>query len=402
MTYRTIAVVGTSLAGVRAAETLRSEGFDGRIVMIGAEDRPPYDRPPLSKDVLAGTRDPSTIELTDADRYEKLAFEWRLGRTATALDTSARVLHLDDGDQVAFDGLVIATGATPRQLPGTAGVAGVHTLRTLDDCLAIRDQLDASPRVAVVGAGFIGLEVAATCRRRGLEVTVVEALPVPLAPVLGAEMGSVLEGLHRDQGVDVRCGVGVEGLEGGSQVEAVRLQDGSSVAADLVVVGIGVVPATGWLDGSGLEIDNGVVCDESCSVGVEGIVAAGDVARWPNPLFGELMRVEHWTNAVEQGMAAAQRLLAGPPGAKPFAPVPYFWSDQYDVKVQFVGRLRPDDRSAVVGGSIEDRQFAAIFERDGLLVAALAFNRPRLLMECRRMLATRTTFAEALAHFDQG
>lgn len=401
MTYRTIAVVGTSLAGLRAAETLRSEGFDGRILMVGAEERLPYDRPPLSKEVLAGTRDPSTIELNDAARYEKLAFEWQRGRTATALDAADRVLHLDDGQEVAFDGLIIATGATPRQLPNAGGVVGVHTLRTLDDCLAIRDQLDASPRVAVVGAGFIGLEVAATCRRRGLEVTVVEALPVPLAPVLGVEMGSVLEGLHRDQGVDVRCGVGVEGFEGGARVEALRLGDGSRVPADVVIVGIGVVPSTGWLDGSGLEIDNGVVCDASCSAGVEGIVAAGDVARWPNPLFGELMRVEHWTNAVEQGMAAAQRLLAGPSGAKPFAPVPYFWSDQYDTKIQFVGRARPDDHSVVVGGSLEDRQFVAIFEREGYLVAALALNRPRLLMECRRMLATRTTFVEARARLDQ-
>lgn len=394
-----IVVVGASLAGQRAAETLRGDGFDGRLVVIGAEERLPYDRPPLSKDVLAGKREPESIQLGDESLYEKLEIEWHLGRSATALDVTDRFVELDDGEQITFDGLIIATGASPRRLPATPDIQGIHVLRTLDDCLAIRKALDASPRVAIVGAGFIGSEVAATCRGLGLDVALIEALPVPLAGALGAEMGAALSNIHREQGVDLRCGVGVDAFDGGKQVERIRLADGSSIDADLVVVGVGVAPATGWLEGSGLDVSNGVVCDETCATEVDGIVAAGDVARWYNPLFGELMRVEHWTNAVDQGVAAAHRLLVGDGMAEPFAPVPYFWSDQYDIKIQFVGRARPDDEVRVVHGSTEDRQFVTLYGRAGRLVGALAVNRPRLLMDCRRMLTEQTSFEQALTHF---
>lgn len=395
---RTITVVGASLAGLRAAETLRADGFDGGLVIIGAENHLPYDRPPLSKSVLEGVREPEMTALRDQKTLDALDARWRLGCRATALDVVERKVHLDEGEQVPFDGLVIATGASPRRLPSTPDIEGIHVLRTLDDCLAIAKDLDTSPRVAVIGAGFIGLEVAATCRKRGLAVTVIEALPVPLGRVLGDEMGMACASLHLDQGVDLRCGVGVERFEGTSRVEAVVLSDGSRVEADVVVVGVGVGPSTDWLEGSGLELDNGVVCDATCATNVPGIVAAGDVARWYNPRFGELMRLEHWTNAVEQGMAAAKRLLADDTSAEPFAPVPYFWSDQYETKIQFVGRTAPGDDVRVVHGSVEDRRFVALYGRAGTLVGTLTFSLPRRSMEFRKMVEDNASFDDALAH----
>lgn len=398
---RQVVIVGASLAGLRAAETLRQSGFDGEVTLVGAEPHLPYDRPPLSKQVLAGEWEPDRIGLRPEEVYEELQLDLRLGRAAGSLDLGARRVVLDDGEPLPFDGLVIATGAVPRTLPGTPPLAGIHVLRTIDDCLAIRADLDAGPRrVVVVGAGFIGSEVAATARRRGIEVTILEALPVPLGRALGEEMGRVCAALHRDEGVDLRLGTGVDGFEGTERVEAVRLADGSRVEADVVVVGIGVRPATDWLEGSGLTLRDGVVCDDrSAALGAPGVVAAGDVARWPNPLFGEEMRVEHWTNAVEQGDAAARNLLAwarGEPG-EPFAPVPYFWSDQYDTKIQFVGRARPDDRVAVVKGSTAERKFVAIYGRDGRIVGCLGFSMPRWVMQYRRLIAERATWDDALA-----
>ena len=249
----------------------------------------------------------------------------------------------------------------------------------------------------MVGAGFIGSEVAATCRGRGLDVTVLEALPAPLVRGLGVELGTVCGELHRDHGVDLRLGVGVAGFEGHDRVERVRLDDGSAIDADVVVVGVGVVPVTDWLEGSGLTIDNGVVCDATL-LAAPGVVCAGDVTRWPNPLFdGELMRLEHWTNATEQGVAAARRLLYGD-GAAPevFAPVPLVWSDQYDRKIQTVGSFRGDDEMVVVHGSLAERRFTAVFGRDGRLVGALGFSMPAKVMQYRRMIADRVTFADAL------
>lgn len=409
---RSVAVIGASLAGVRAAETLRQEGFDGTITVVGDESHRPYDRPPLSKQVLAGEWEPDRIALPvgAADvggAGGDLAIDWRLGCRATALDLEAQTVALSDGSMLGFDGLVIATGAAARSLPGTgttvgAGAvqagAGVHTLRTLDDCLALRADLDATPsRVVVVGAGFIGAEVAATCRGRGVAVTMVEPLPVPLARVLGKRIGGVCGDLHRDHGVDLRLGVGVDGLhlDGRGRVRAVVLADGSQVAADVVVVGIGVIPSTAWLQGSGVMIGDGVVCDETC-LAAPGVVAAGDVARWPNPRFGESMRVEHWDNALAQGAHAARRLLAdwaastspGPgAGGEPFAPVPWFWSDQYDCKFQLAGRCRPDDEVRVVDGTLADRRFVALYGRGGRVVAALGCNRPAVVMRYRRLIA---------------
>lgn len=397
MTLGTVAVVGASLAGLRAVEALRAEGHDGRLVLVGAEPHLPYDRPPLSKEVLAGRASPAETALRPTDDYAALDLDLRLGTRASALDLDHRHVVLEGGEPVAFDGLVIATGTSPRRLPGVGTLAGIHVLRTLDDCLAIAGALEAGPRVVVVGAGFIGSEVAATCRGRGLEVTVVEALAVPLARAVGPTMGRVLSQLHLDHGVALRTGVGVARFEGNGRVEQVVLDDGSRLGADLVVVGVGVDPEVGWLEGSGLTLGNGVGCDATCTA-APGVVAAGDVARWYNPLFGADMRVEHWTNAADQGTAAARSLLAAARGVapEPFAPVPYFWSDQYGFKIQYVGASRPDDEVVVVDGSTDERRFVAIYGRDGRVVAALAIGRPRLLMAYRNLIAQRATWDAAL------
>lgn len=391
---RTVAIVGTSLAGLRAAETFRREGFDGRIVAIGAEPHLPYDRPPLSKELLRGDWEPDQLVLRKQG-VDDLDLDWRLDARAVALHTAAREIELHDGERVAFDGLVIATGASPRRLPNQPNLAGLFTLRTLDDALALRELLDARPKVVVIGAGFIGAEIAATCRARHLEVTVLEMLPQPMVRGLGPELGAVLAAIHRDHGVDLRLGVQVDAIEddGAGQVRGVRLGDGSVVAADVVVVGVGVVPETAWLEGSGLTIDNGVVCDDSC-LAAPGIVAAGDVARWPNALFdGERMRLEHWTNATEQGVHAARRLLGH---EEPFAPVPFVWSDQYDRKIQTVGVVSADADVHVAHGTLDERQFVALFGHGGRLLGALGFNRPRFVMQYRRMIAERGSWDDAL------
>lgn len=447
---RSVAIVGGSLAGLRAAETLRSDGFSGTIHFIGEETRLPYDRPPLSKEVLGGEMEVANAGLISQEAFDALRLELHLGKRAVGLDAERKaVLLAGEGEvsgegagegaeaggiaaggaaaseEIAADGIVIATGARPREMPGAEGIGGVYTLRTLDDCLALKAEFETGPKVAVIGAGFIGAEVAATARGLGLDVTVIEMLATPLARVLGDAMGQVMADLHRDNGVDLRLGVGVEEVVAGEsgRVASVALSDGTSIAADVVVVGIGVVPNTEWLEGSGLEIDNGVVCDETL-LAAPGITAAGDVARWPNRRFGETMRVEHWDNAIEQGIAAARRLLAGgweqsssgeaggekagsgsgggeSGSAVPFTPVPWFWSDQYDRKIQLAGRSSPDGKVEIVTGSLEERRFAAIYERNGKLVGVLGMNRPRHVMQYRQLIVDGASWEEALA-FGQG
>ena len=395
-------MVGGSLAGLRAAEALRRQGFDGRLVFVGAEAERPYDRPPLSKEVLRGEREPESIQLAGSQAFDALELELRLGIRATSLEPEARRVVLEYGERLAYDGLVIASGATPRQLPGSRGLAGVHTLRSLGDCLALRRELSARPRLAVVGAGFIGAEVAASARRLGLEVTLIEPQASPMARVLPAEIGAVCAAAHRDEGVDLRLGVGVESFAGEGRVESLRLDDGSEIAADLVVVGIGAVPETGWLVDSGLELSDGVVCDESCATRAPGVVAAGDVARWWHRRYGETLRLEHWSNAVEQAEAAARRLLAGEAAARPFEPVPFVWSDQYDLKIQAAGRVAPGDEVAIVHGSLAERRFVALFGGGGRLRGALAINRVRQLMSYRRMLREGASWQDALRAAAQG
>ena len=402
MTRRSVTIVGASLAGLRAAESLRRHDFDGPITLIGDELHAPYDRPPLSKQFLAGDWGEDRLALTQPDKLDDLDLDLRLGVRAASFDLSSRrlgIVDLDDqsGEELVVDGLLIATGARCRTLGGSEELDGVFVLRSLDDSLAIRAAFDAGPaRVVIVGAGFIGAEVAATARTQGLEVTMIESLPQPLSRVLGDEMGAVCAELHREHGVDLRTGVGVEAIEGDGRVERVRLSDGDVIETDVVVVGIGVIPNTEWLEGSGLRIDNGVVCDATC-LAAPGVTAAGDVARWPNQRFGEVMRVEHWDNAVAQGAHAARRLLVGDDEAEPFMPVPWFWSDQYDRKIQMAGGIGLDDEMHIATGSLAERRFAAIYGRAGRLVGVLGFNRPRHVMRYRMLIESDTSFEDAIA-----
>jgi NADPH-dependent 2,4-dienoyl-CoA reductase/sulfur reductase-like enzyme len=401
----TVVVLGASLAGLRAAEEVRHEGHSGPVIVIGDEQHVPYDRPPLSKQFLAGKWEVDRLHHHAPDKLDTLGIEFRLGRRADGLDTDARTVSLDDGTDLQYDGLIIATGARARALPGTEGVPGVHTLRTLDDAEALIADLAAAgagAHVVVIGAGFIGSEVAATCRGLGFEVTLVEALPTPLGRVLGDQMGAACASLHADAGVALRTGVGVNrvvadarGTGSGTAPISVHLDDGEVLSADVVVVGIGVTPAVDWLAGSGLPVDDGVVCDEALFA-VERVVAAGDVARWTHRGLGQSLRVEHWTNAAESGVVATRNLLHG--RTEPYEPVLFFWSDQYATKIQVIGRTSPDDEVVIVDGSVEERKLVALYRHGDRLGAALAFSRPRQLMSYRPLLAAGASFDEALEH----
>jgi len=411
----TAVVVGASLAGLRAVQGLREGGFTGRLVIVGDEMHYPYDRPPLSKQVLAGTWPPERAVLADYHALHELGVEVHVGRRAVSLDAGARRVELDDGTSVEADGVVVATGARPRHLRGSEGMGGVNVLRTLDDCAALREQVTATGdgcRVVVVGAGFIGSEVASTCVGLGCRVTVVEALPTPLAPALGELVGAACGALHSRHGVELRTGVGVVsvhppavgdrsgGVAASGTAGRVELSDGTSIPADVVVVGIGVVPAVDWLEGSGLTVEDGVVCDAALFA-ADGVVAAGDLARWDWRHHGqdESVRIEHWEVASQMGGVAARSLLAGRSAAPGFDPVPYFWSDQYGLRIQMLGHPSPDDDVEVVDGSLdaEDGKFVAIYGRAGWLTAALAVSRPRQLMSFRPLLVAGATFQEALA-----
>ena len=393
---RRIAIVGASLAGLRAAETLRARGFDGALTLIGDEPHRPYDRPPLSKQVLQGTVEPEQTFFRKKDGYDALALEMRLGVRATALDLRDRRVTLDDGTFADYDRLIIATGARARTLPGLASRPNVFVLRSLDDAVALRQELTTASRVAIVGAGFIGLEVAASCRARGLHVTVIEALAIPLAPILTPELCEMVAATHRDHGVDLRTGVTVTNVVGDSRVAGVVLSDGSQVSADVVVVGIGVIPNTEWLQSAGLTLDNGILCDGSGQA-APGVYAAGDVARVANEWHGDSPRIEHWTNAVEQAVHAAENALAGSGASASFSSVPYFWSDQYDRKIQFAGDARRHDEMVIVDGSLAERRLTTIFRRGERLVACLTVNQPRALIKYRKLLAARTSWEAALS-----
>lgn len=396
-TLRSIAVVGGSLAGLRAVEALRRRSYSGEIEWIGGEDSPPYDRPPLSKQLLDGSWEVERVFFRRREGYDGLSVNRRFGRVATSLDLTHRRLQLDDGSTIAFDGLVIATGARARTLPLAPALAGVHTLRTLSDALSIRAALDHAPRVVVIGAGFIGLEVAAACSKRRLDVTVIDMFAAPLTRAVGSEVGRVLERLHRDHGVDFRLGRSVVRLEGSRRVEQVVLDDASKLSADLVIVGIGAIPETEWLRNTGLHVADGVVCDAAGFTGAPGVVAAGDVARWQNPLFDNALRVEHWTNATEHAVIAVDRLLDGPESSARLTTVPYFWSDQHDVKLQFVGQFAPSDAVQILEESTEPRRLCAIYTRKGRLSAALCFNRPALLSQLRALVTARAAPERAVS-----
>ena len=397
---QTVVIVGSSLAGLRAAETLRLQKFEGRIVIIGAEDRQPYDRPPLSKKVLAGEWEADRISLRKPDDLAKLEIDWKLGSAATALDTAKKMVLLASGESVGYDGLIIATGSGVRRLANQPDWRGIHVVRTLDDSLRLRAELSAGTRLVVIGAGFIGLEVAATARTRGCEVTVLEGASAPMMRGLGAEMGQAAALVHGDNGVQLRCNVKVSGLVEGApnQVAGVELDGGEIVPADVVVVGIGVVPAPQWLENTGLTLRDGVVCDATLNAGLPGVYGAGDVCRWFNNLYEREMRIEHWTTASEQGAAAATNLLATSRGEEPqpYSAVPFFWSDQFTARIQFLGRAEGDENAHIVVGSPEERSFVALYEKDGYLKAALGVSRPKQLMPFRKLLAERATWQQAL------
>ena len=379
----TVAVVGASLAGLSAARALREQSYDGRIVIIGDEVHAPYDRPPLSKEFLAGTASLDDIALGTPDD-DVLGLEWRLGTTAVGLDRLGRSVLLSDGSVVRADGVVLATGARARRLPGSEGLDGVHVLRSLDDAIALREDLAAAERLVVIGAGFIGAEVASTARTLGLEVTVVDTQPVPLAGPLGADMGAVCGGLHADHGTRLLGGTGVAGLVGTGRVEAVELTDGTRLPADVVVVGIGAVPNTEWLSDSGVALGNGVLTDARGATDVPGVVAVGDCAASWSASAERHVRIEHWTAALEQPATAVATLLGAGTPAPP--PVPYFWSDQYGARIQFAGSRRDGDVARVVEGSCAERSFLVAYERDGHPVAVLGMNQPRLFTRWRRQL----------------
>ncbi|MCW2898582.1 MAG: fprC [Streptosporangiaceae bacterium] len=389
-----VVVVGASAAGLSVAETLRRQGFDGRVTLIGEEDCLPYDRPPLSKQILSGAWLEERVWLRDEATISGLNLDLRLGAAAVGVDPAERMVALADGSRVSYDELVIATGVRARPLRGTEGVAGVHTLRTLSDARELRAALAAKPRLVVVGAGFLGAEAAAVAREAGAEVTLISDLEAPLSDVLGPELGRLLIRMHAEHGVKIMTGVMVrEVLTSAGRAVGVRLADDRVVEADAVLVSIGSVPNVEWLAASGIEAGNGVLCDEYCQAG-PGVWAAGDVASWVHPAFGERLRVEHRTNAGEQGMAVARNILSrGNPA--PFAPVPYIWSDQYDRKIQIYGLPKGTDRFAVTQGSLAERELVALYGKNDLVRAAVGINMVRQVRAARALVATPTPWASA-------
>ncbi|GHE08249.1 NAD(P)/FAD-dependent oxidoreductase [Klenkia taihuensis] len=394
----TVVVVGSSVAGVRTVQALRSEGFTGRVVLVGAEPELPYDKPPLSKQFLAGAWDTDRIRLLTAERAAELDVELRLGSAAERLDVAGRQVHLADGSVLGFDAVVLATGAAARPSPWPVE-SGVHVVRSLTDARALRAGLDHEGPVVVVGGGFIGAEVAATASALGRAVTVVDPLPSPIGRVVGAELGEHFTGLHHRHGVVTRFGTGVESVTGVAGDLAVALTDGTTLPAATVVVGIGATPNDGWLATSGLLVENGVTCDEHCrAVDAPDVLVVGDLARWYHPGHGEHLRVEHWTNAVDSAVVAAHN-IAHPDDLRTHAPVEYVWSDQYDWRIQIVGRPARAARHELVGSLTGDaaRAAAVYTDDEGRLLGAVTVNWPKALVLCRRLLGAGATAADALA-----
>jgi 3-phenylpropionate/trans-cinnamate dioxygenase ferredoxin reductase subunit len=382
---RRVVIVGAGLAGHRAAQALRREGFDGELWIVGDEQHPPYDRPPLSKQLLAGTMEQDECFYACDD----LDVEWALGAQATGLDPVRKVVRIAGREELPYDGLVIATGRRARAWPDLPELEGFYMLRALDDTRTMRQAVRPGGKVAIVGAGFIGCEVAATLRGLGVdEVTLIDVAPHPM-PVLGAEIGRRAAKLHEDHGVRLRMATSVAMFEGRDRVQAVRLEDGERVEADFVLLALGSVPNSEWLEGSGLQLLKGnVLCDEHCvAVGAEDIVAAGDVAAYPHPSAGGPIWIEHWSNARDMGATAAVNLLKSPDVREVFAAVPTFWSDQYDVKIKSAGLLSLADSYTVVDEDPERPSLVVEAHRQGELVGAVVFNRNRTIIDYQRRLA---------------
>jgi 3-phenylpropionate/trans-cinnamate dioxygenase ferredoxin reductase subunit len=383
---QTHVIVGASLAGAKAAETVRAEGFDGRVVLVGAEDERPYERPPLSKDYLRGEVGREKVYVHDESFYSEHDIELRLGTTAVDLNASRKELTLDDGDRLSYDRLLLATGSEPRRLTiSGADLDGVLYLRSVHDSDLLRERLDRGGAVVVVGAGWIGAEVAASARQRGLEVTVIEAASVPLERVMGTEVGAIYRDIHTDHGVEMLMGTGVEAFEGDEAVERVRTSDGRVVECDFVVVGVGVQPRLQLAAQAGLDVDNGILVDEHLETSVPGVFAAGDVANACHPFYGERMRVEHWANALHQGPAAARNMLGQ---TVPFDRLPYFFSDQYEVGMEYSGFARDWER-VVFRGDPASREFIAFWISDERVVAGMNVNVWDVNDPIRRLISER-------------
>ena len=393
---RHVVVVGGGLGGLRTVEALRREGFDGRLTLVGEEQDAPYDRPPLSKEVLTGKRAPATLYLTSVERLAELDVDLSLGCRASGLDLTHRHVMLADGSALAFDGLIVATGSAPRAHALLSGRSDVYTLRTLADAMLLKGALERAQHVTVVGAGFIGSEVASSARSLDCEVTIVELEERPLAHAVGHQMGVLLMDLHRDNGTEVRLGATVEAMADGSS-HRLTLSDGSVLETDMVVVGIGGVTNVAWLAGSGLTVDRGIVCDADLSCGPPGVYAVGDVAIWPNELFGLRMRVEHWTNAAEQARHAVRNLLHRT--ATPFRGSNYVWSDQYGARIQFVGQR--GDNLEIIAGRVDAREFLAWYRDGDRLVGAMAIGMPQELMKTKQLIEQAHSWHEAVGLWEQ-
>ncbi|WP_137148906.1 NAD(P)/FAD-dependent oxidoreductase [Mycolicibacterium sp. CR10] len=384
-----VVIVGGGLAAARTAEQLRRAEYPGAVTIVSDEGHLPYDRPPLSKEVLRAETDDVTLK--PAEFYAENDITMLLGSGAKSVDTAAKTLTLSDGSVLPYDELVIATGLVPKRIASFPDLAGIHVLRNVDESLALRKEAGTARRAVIVGAGFIGCEVAASLRALGVDVVLVEPQPTPLASVLGETIGELVTRLHRAEGVDVRCGVGVSEVSGEDRVQKVTLGDGTELDADLVLVGIGSHPATGWLDGSGIEVDNGVVCDEVGRTSAPHVWAIGDVASWRDTVGGQV-RVEHWSNVADQARALVPSMLGQDVPAT--VSVPYFWSDQYDVKIQCLGEPEATDTVHVVED--DGRKFLAYYERDGAVVAVVGGGFPGKVMKTRAKIAAGVPIADML------
>ena len=370
----TFVIVGANLTGGAAVSTLRDDGFDGRIVLVGEEIHPPYERPPLSKAYLRGEESFEDALLRPREWYGENDVELALGTTATTIDPNERVVQLSDGDRVRYDKVLVATGGHNRRLPVPGGdLEGIRYLRTVEDADAIGAEAKAGRKAVVVGAGFIGCEVTASLRNLGVDVDVVEIFDTPLVRVVGPEVGKVYESVHRDQGVRYHFQESVERFEGNQRVEAVVTAKGTRIECDFAVVGVGIQPATSLVEGTGVAAENGILVDQFCRSSVEDVFAAGDVANHDHPLFGRRMRVEHWDNALKQGAAAARNMMGT---LTPYADPHWFWSDQYEFNLQYLGFATAWDQF-VVRGSLEDRDFLGFYVKDGVVDAVVGTNRGR-------------------------
>ncbi len=386
-------IVGGGLAAARTAEQLRRADYAGPITIVSDEVHLPYDRPPLSKEVLRSEIDDTALK--PREWYDEKGITLRLGAAATGIDTAAQTITLADGSSLGYDELVIATGLVPRRIPSFPDLDGIRVLRSFDECMALRSHASSAKKAVVVGAGFIGCEVAASLRGLGVDVVLVEPQPTPLASVLGEQIGALVTRLHRDEGVDVRTGIGVAEVRGDGHVDSVVLTDGTVVAADLVVVGIGSHPATDWLEGSGIEVggaDKGVVCDEAGRTSAPHVWALGDVASWRDAT-GHQVRVEHWSNVADQTRVVVPAMLGR--DVPSTVVVPYFWSDQYDVKIQCLGEPEATDTVHLIED--DGRKFLAYYERDGALVGVVGGGLPGKVMKVRAKVAAAVPISEMLA-----